>query len=369
MNSNINSDSLRLIVFNNCKELGFLVNEHLSQIKGTNSNYIVPIKESRFSNGEGKIQISETVRGKDLYILSDVGNHSITYKMFGYSNHMGPDEHFQDIKRVISAIKGHAKKITLIMPLLYSSRQHKRGSRESLDCAIALQELAALGVDSILTFDAHDPNVQNAVPCMAFENFYPTHTILEEFIDSEDIDLNNILVVSPDAGAMKRNIYYANMLKADVGMFYKRRDLTKVVDGKNPIVAHEYSGRDVTGMNIIVVDDMIASGDSILDVAEELKKRGAAKIFLISTFSLFTSGIQKFQDAYDKGIFDKIYSTDLSYVCEDAKYMPWFKQVSCSKYLANIIDTLNCEKSISPLINAKENVLNKLNEKIEQSQV
>ena len=363
MNSNI-SDSLRLIVFNNCKEFGNAVNQDLNNIKGTNTNYIVPIKESRFSNGEGKIQISETIRSKDLYIISDVGNHSITYNMFGYTNHMGPDEHFQDIKRLISAIKGHAKKITVIMPLLYSSRQHKRESRESLDCAIALQDLANLGVDSIITFDAHDPNVQNAVPCMAFENFYPTHTILEEFIDNEDIDLTNILIVSPDAGAMKRNIYYANMLNADVGMFYKRRDLTKIVNGKNPIVAHEYSGRDVAGKNIIVVDDMIASGDSILDVAEELKNRGAAKIFLISTFCLFTSGIQKFQEAYEKGIFDKMYSTDLSYVFEDAKYMPWFKQVSCSKYLASIINALNKEQSISPLLNGKEHVLNKLKAKI-----
>lgn len=367
MSFNNNSDSLRLIVFSNCKEFGNDVNNHLNQIKGTNTNYIVPIKESRFSNGEGKIQITETIRSKDLYIISDIGNHSMTYNMFGYTNHLGPDEHFQDIKRAISAIKGHAKKITVIMPLLYSSRQHKRESRESLDCAIALQELAALGVDSIITFDAHDPNVQNAVPCMDFENFYPTHTILEEFIDNEDIDLNNILIVSPDAGAMKRNIYYANMLNADVGMFYKRRDLTKVVDGKNPIVAHEYSGRDVAGKNIIVVDDMIASGDSILDVASELKKRGASKIFLISTFSFFTSGIKKFQDAYDDDIFDKIYSTDLSYVCEDAKYMPWFKQVSCSKYLANIINTLNSEKSISPLLNGKEHVLNKLKEKLENN--
>ena len=245
MSFNNVSDSLRLIVFDNCKEFGNLVNEHLNKIRGTNSNYIVPIKECRFSNGEGKIQICETIRSKDLYIISDIGNHSITYNMFGYTNHMGPDDHFQDIKRVISAIKGHAKRINLIMPLLYSSRQHKRDSRESLDCAVALQELQNLGVHSIMTFDAHDPNVQNAVPFMSFENFYPTHTILDDFIDNEDIDLNNILLVSPDAGAMKRNIYYANMLKADVGMFYKRRDLTKVIDGKNPIVAHEYSGRDV----------------------------------------------------------------------------------------------------------------------------
>ncbi len=364
MSFNNNSDSLRLIVFSNCKEFGSAVNEHLNKLRGTNTSYIVPIKESRFSNGEGKIQINETIRSKDLYIISDIGNHSMTYNMFGYSNHMGPDEHFQDIKRAISAIKGHAKKINVIMPLLYSSRQHKRESRESLDCAIALQELAALGVDSIITFDAHDPNVQNAVPCMDFENFYPTHTILEEFIDTEDVDLSNILIVSPDAGAMKRNIYYANMLNADVGMFYKRRDLTKVVDGKNPIVAHEYSGRDVEGKNIIVVDDMIASGDSILDVAKELKNRGANKIFLISTFCFFTSGIKKFEEAYKKGFFDKIYSTDLSYVYDDVKEMPWFKEVSCSNYLASIINTLNNEKSISPLLNGKEHVLNKLKEKL-----
>ena len=363
--SNINnSDSLRLIVFDNCKELGEEVNKELNKLRSTNFNYIVPIKESRFSNGEGKIQISETIRSKDLFIISDVGNHSKTYKMYGYESHIGPDEHFQDIKRLISAIKGHAKKINIIMPLLYSSRQHKRESRESLDCAIALQELENLGVKSILTFDAHDPNVQNAVPCMAFENFYPTHTILNKFIDNEDIDFENVLLVSPDAGAMKRNIYYANMLKADVGMFYKRRDLTKVVDGKNPIVAHEYSGKDVTGKNILVVDDMIASGDSIIDVARELKSRGAGKIFLISTFCLFTSGIEKFNGAYAEGLFDKLYTTNLSYISNEAKSKDWINIVSCSKYLADIIDTLNNESSISPLLNGKQVILDKLDKKI-----
>ncbi len=357
------SDSLRFIVFSNCKEFGEAVNNELNKIRGTNDNYIVPIKENRFSNGEGKIQIRETIRSKDLYIISDVGNHSITYKMFGYENHMGPDEHFQDIKRVISATKGHAKKINLVMPMLYASRQHKRDSRESLDCAIALRELESLGIDSILTFDAHDPNVENAVPCMNFENFYPTHTILDTFVDSEEIDFSNLLVVSPDSGAMKRNIYYANMLKADVGMFYKRRDVSVLIDGKNPIVSHEYSGKDVDGKNIIVVDDMIASGDSILDVASELKKRGAKNIYLISTFSLFTSGITKFNEAYEKGLFSKIYTTDLSYICPEAKEQPWIKIVSCANYLADIISTLNYQQSISPLLKGKEKILTKLNEK------
>ena len=358
------NDSLRLIVLNNCSTLGYKVNESINKTRQTHSSYIVPIRENRFSNGEGKIVIEETVREKDVYILSDVGNHGCTYEMFGNQNVMGPDEHYQDIKRVISAIKGHTSSITVVMPLLYASRQHKRKGRESLDCAVALQELEALGVKAIITFDAHDPNVQNAVPCLPFENFYPTNSILKDFINNETIDFHKLIVVSPDTGAMDRARYYADMLKCDVGMFYKRRDLSKVVNGKNPIVAHEYMGTDVAGKNIIIVDDMIASGDSILEVAKELKNRKAENVYLVATFSLFTNGIKSFEDAYAEGLFNKLYSTNLSYVPEYIKQEPWFKDVDCSIQLANIIDTINKKQSISHLLNGKQEILELLNSKI-----
>jgi len=345
---------LGLIVLDNCKELGEKVNKHLKKMRNETNDYIVPIEVVRFTNGEGKIKIKETVRNKDVYIISDVGNHSCTYEMFGYTNHYGPDEHFQDIKRVISAIMKHANSITVVMPLLYASRQHRRKGRESLDCAIALQELDRLGVNSVITFDAHDPNIQNAIPIGSFENFYPTLTILKEFCCQEKIDFDNVLVISPDTGAMDRARYYADALSCDVGLFYKRRDLAKIVDGKNPIVAHEYLGKDVAGKDVIVVDDMIASGDSILDVARELKKRNAKKIYIISSFAFFSNGVERINKAHEEGIFDKIYSTNLTYVPEEAKKSPWFKEVDCSKYLAKIIHALNSQQSISSLIDAKE---------------
>jgi len=359
-------DELKLIVLNNCKEFGNKVNEKLKKLNNSEGDYLVEIEEVRFNNGEGKIKINSTIRNKDVYVISDIGNHSMTYNMFGYENHMGPDEHFQDIKRVISAIKGQASNITVIMPLLYASRQHRRKGRESLDCAIALQELQALGVKTIITFDVHDPNVQNAIPCLSFENFYPTHIILKKFIKSEDIDFNNLLVVSPDAGAMERALYYAGMLKTNVGMFYKRRDLTKVVNGKNPIVEHNYVGSDVAGKDVIVVDDMIASGGSIIEVAEELKKRGAHRVYLISTFSLFTTGVEAFNEAYEKGLFYKLYSTNLSYIADDVKKQDWFVNVDCSKFLAKVINALNNHDSISPLFNGKAEIVKFIEEKKEK---
>jgi ribose-phosphate pyrophosphokinase len=356
----IDDDSLRLIVMNNCSEFGKMVDEKIRKERGVSNSYIVPIVESRFSNGEGKVVIKETIRNKDVYIISDVGNHSCTYEMFGYTTHIGPDEHFQDIKRVISAIRSHASHITVVTPLLYASRQHKRKGRESLDCAVALQELEKLGVDSIITFDAHDPNVQNAIPCSPFENFYPTNVVLSHIIKKEKINFNNTIVVSPDTGAMDRARYYADMLKCNVGMFYKRRDLSRLIDGKNPIIAHEYLGPEIEGKNIIVVDDMIASGGSILEVAEELKKRGAKKVYLIATFSLFTSGIEIFNKAYKEKIFDKIYTTNLSYILDAAKENKWLEIVDCTSYLADIIHTLNRKESISPLLNGKEIVFDLL---------
>ena len=359
----IENDDLRLIVMSNIKDFGEKVNEHLSGIRGENKSYIVPIEEVRFNNGEGKVKINETIRNKDVYIISDVGNHSMTYEMFGYKNYMGPDEHFMDIKRVILAIRGQASSITVVLPLLYESRQHRRKGRESLDCALAIQELQALGIKNIITFDVHDPNIQNAAPCLSFENFYPTHTILKSFIKNENLDYNNVLVVSPDTGAMDRAIYYANMLNTNVGMFYKRRDLTKIVNGKNPIVQHEYMGCDVKDKSVIVVDDMIASGSSILEVAEELKKKGASKVYLVSTFALFTCGIESFNKAYKEKIFNKLYATNLTYTNPTLKKQKWFCAVDCSMFLAKIINVLNRHQSMAPLLNGKEEILKLINNK------
>ena len=343
-------DNLRIINLKSINGLGIMVNEHLKTIRECERDVIVPIEEVRFSNGEGKIKLNETVRGKDVYILADIGNHSCTYEMHGYTNHMGPDEHFQDIKRTICAIMAHAERITVIMPLMYSSRQHKRKGRESLDCAIALQELERLGVRNIITFDVHDPNVQNAIPISSFNNFYPTSTMLEDFLEDDSIDLDNLLVISPDTGAMDRALYYANKLDVDVGVFYKRRDLNKIVNGSNPIVAHEYMGSDVNGKDVIVVDDMIASGSSMIEVAEELKKRGAKRIYMFATFALFSSGIENFTKAYESGLFEKLFTTNLTYIADHIKEQKWLHEVDCSHFLAEIISTLCDRKSISPLV-------------------
>ena len=349
------NDNLKLIVFENAKELGLKVNEYLNEIRGTNCNYIVPITSSRFSNGEGKIRIDETVRDKDLYILSDVGNYSLNYTFHGMKHFISPDEHFQDIKRLISATSGHASKINLIMPLLYQSRQHKRKGRESLDCAVALQELERLGVSNIITFDAHDPNVVNAVPNLSFDNFYPTNIVIDEIEKNED--MNNILVISPDMGAIERARYYADMLKCDVGLFYKRRDLTKVVNGKNPIVEHVYLGADVKDKNILIVDDMISSGASMLETAENVKERGAKNIYLTATFALFTEGIDMFDEAYEKGMFDKVYVTNLSYIAPEIKSKKWYAEVDCSNKIAKIVDKLNKKESIAGIYEEGKNRL------------
>ncbi|MEE0699576.1 MAG: ribose-phosphate pyrophosphokinase [Bacilli bacterium] len=362
----IENDDLRLIVLSNFKSFGKKVDQKIQDLRGETHSYVVPIDEVRFNNGEGKIKITETIRNKDVYIISDVGNHHTTYEMFGYENHMGPDEHFMDIKRVISAIRGQASSITVVMPLLYESRQHRRKGRESLDCALAIQELQSLGVKTIITFDVHDPNIQNATPCLSFENFYPTHAILEDFINNENLDFENLLVVSPDTGAMDRAIYYANMLNTDVGMFYKRRDLTKVVNGKNPIVQHEYMGKDVKDKNVIVVDDMIASGSSMLEVAAELKERGAKKVYLVATFALFTSGLEGFDKAYKEGVFDMLYATNLTYTDPKLGKQKWFYGVDCSGFLARIINVLNRHQSISPLLNGKEEILKLITSKMKK---
>ncbi len=344
------NEDLCLIIMDNCQELGLKVNNEIKKLRKTDTNYLVPIKVDRFSDGEGKVTIMDTIRGKDVYILSDTHNYSITYKMYNFEHHMSPDEHFQDIKRTILAIMGHARSIRVVMPFLYASRQHRRKSRESLDCAAALQELKNLGISGIVTFDAHDPNVQNAIPTLPFDNFFTTNDMLKEFLKNEDFEIENTLVVSPDTGAMDRARFLADILRVDVGMFYKRRDISKIVNGHNPIVAHEYLGADVKDKSIIVVDDMLASGGSMLDVAEELKKRGAKKIYFFTTFALFTAGYSKFDKAYKNGIFDAIYATNLTYVPEEILNKKWFHAADCSTYLAKIINSLNEGHSISSLI-------------------
>ncbi len=346
----MNKNDLCLIVMSNCKELGEKVDNYLKKLRKTDKSFILPIEEVRFNDGEGKVKLLSSIRGKDVFIISDTHNYSITYKMYGIEHNMSPDEHYQDIKRVILAMMGHAKNINVVMPFLYEARQHRRKARESLDCALALQELKRLGVNNVITFDVHDPNVQNAIPNMSLDNFYTTNDMLKEFIKNENIDSDNTLIISPDAGAMDRARFLADIIKADIGLFYKRRDLSKVVNGMNPIVAHEYLGSDLNSKTAIVVDDMIASGKSLIDVAEELKKRNAKDIYFFSTFSLFTNGPEIFIEAHKKGLFKKIYSTNLTYVPKDIINSDWFVSVDLSKFMAEIIDCIDAGKSISKLI-------------------
>lgn len=356
---------LGLIVLESCAELGNAVDKYIQDKRSCTESFLIPIDEIRFSNGEGKVRISETVRGKDIYILCDVGNYSCKYKMFGFENHKGPDEHFQDIKRTVSAIKGKATRITVIMPLLYESRQHRRKGRESLDCALALQELERLGVDEIITFDVHDPNVQNATPLLSFENIYPTYNIVKSLISNEDtleLNMEKLLVISPDTGAMDRAIYYSSVLGVDVGLFYKRRDHSLIVNGKNPIVEHQYMGKDVEGKDVLIVDDMIASGESVLDIALELKARNARNVYVAATFAFFTEGLQKFNKLYEDGIITKVYSTNLTYVSEELKDAKWFKAVDMSEFLGKIISRLNYGKSISKYMDATQVIRSLLKE-------
>ncbi|EHI99345.1 ribose-phosphate pyrophosphokinase [Clostridium sp. DL-VIII] len=346
---------LGIIALESCKELGNAIDEYIRKSRNSTESYLIPIDEIRFSNGEGKVKISETVRGKDIYILCDVGNYSCTYKMFGIENHKGPDEHFQDIKRTVAAIRGKAARISVIMPLLYESRQHRRKGRESLDCALALQELERLGVEEIITFDVHDPNIQNAVPLLSFENIYPTYDIVKGILSNEEsleLDKEKLLVISPDTGAMDRAIYYSSALGVDVGLFYKRRDHSTIVNGKNPIVQHEYMGRDVEGKDVLIVDDMIASGESVLDIAKELKKRNVRNIFVAATFAFFTEGFEKFNEAHKEGLISRIYSTNLTYIPQDLTDVEWYKTVDMSELTARIINRLNYDKSIAKYMDA-----------------
>ena len=338
---------IKLAVLSGAKVFGNKVDVELKRLNKTNKSYIIDMEEVRFSNGEGKAKIYSSIYRSDLYIIGDIGNYGVSYMLHGQNHYMSPDEHYADIRRIVAATDAYTSRTNVVMPLLYESRQHKRKGIESLDCAIALQELERMGIESVITFDAHDPSICNAVPELEFDNFYPTNEILSELVENEK--LSELLVISPDIGAIERARYYAEMLPSDVGVFYKRRDLSKIVNGKNPIIEHMYMGPDSKGKDIIIVDDMIASGSSMLEVASMLKDAGARNIYLIATFSLFTDGIEIFDTAYKNGLFSKLYTTNLSYVPDDIKKKIWFKEVDMSKYMALIINTLNKKEDINKL--------------------
>ena len=316
-------------------------------------SYIISAKTPRFGSGEAKGVLEESVRGDDLYIMVDVCNHSLTYSLCGMINHMSPDDHFQDLKRIIAAVGGKGRRINVIMPFLYESRQHKRSSRESLDCALALQELVRMGVENIITFDAHDPRVQNAIPLKGFETVQPIYQFLKYLLKEEpdlQIDSDHMMVISPDEGGTGRAVYFANMLGLDMGMFYKRRDYTRIVNGRNPIVAHEFLGSSVEGKGVLIIDAMISSGESVLDVAKELKRRKARKVFICATFGLFTNGMAKFDEYYEDSLIDRILTTNLVYQSQELLARPYYINVDMSKYIALIIDNLNHDASLSELL-------------------
>ena len=316
-------------------------------------DFLIKISCPRFGNGEGKGMIKETIRGYDLYILCDVGAYNETYEMYGQQVPMSPDDHFSNLKRIIAAAGGKAKRITVIMPMLYEGRQHRRASRESLDCALALQDLERLGVSNILTFDAHDPRVQNAIPTSGFESFMPSYQVFKALLRNDktlQIDKDHLMIVSPDEGAIDRNIFYASVLGLNMGMFYKRRDYTRIVNGRNPIVAHEYMGNSVEGMDVFVADDIISSGESVIELARELKKRKANRIFAAATFALFTNGIEEYNRAYREGVIDRVISTNLTYRRPELADAEWFIEADMSKYISYIIATLNHDRSLSKLL-------------------
>ena len=364
-----NLGRLGVIGMKGCEEITYKINKHLQNFnEGKNNDiesFIIPISCPRFGTGEAKAMIMHSVRTYDVYIVMDAFNYGVTYNMYGMEHHMSPDDHYQDVKRVNSAMGGKAKRITVIMPMLYEGRQHKRVARESLDCALALQELEKMGVDNIITFDAHDPRVQNAVPLNGFENVHATYQMIKACLRYDErimLDKENTMIISPDEGAMGRCMYYSSVLGMDLGMFYKRRDYSTIIDGKNPIVAHEFLGNDLAGKDVIVVDDMIASGDSMIDVAKELKKRKANRVLVFSTFGLFTEGISKFNQAYESGLIDAVFTTNLVYRSPELLQAAWYHEVDMSKYIALLIKTLNEENSISELltpISRIEKILNK----------
>ena len=366
--------ALGLIPLKSCEELGAKVDQYLvgwrekrehahkneAAFKGYHrDSYIISTSVPRFGTGEAKGVIKESVRGYDLYLMVDVTNYSLTYSVSGHENHMSPDDHYADLKRIIAAVGGKARRITAIIPFLYESRQHKRTARESLDCALALQELTAMGVDNIITFDAHDPRVQNAIPLKGFETVQPAYQFIKGILKNcDDLKLDNdhLMIISPDEGGTNRAVYLANVLGVDMGMFYKRRDYSKIVDGRNPIVAHEFLGTSVEGKDVIIIDDMISSGESMIDVATELKKRKANRIFVVSTFGLFTNGLERFDKAVEDGTIYKVVTTNLTHQSPEHLSRPYYINCDMSKYIAYIIDTLNHDSSISDLLNPYDRI-------------
>ena len=372
--------TLGIVPLKSCSKMGEKVDDYLVQWREQREHenqsnlafsgykrdsYVVSASTPRFGSGEGKGVINDSIRGYDLYIMVDVCNYSIEYSLCGTTNHMSPDDHYADLKRVIAAAGGKARRINVIMPFLYESRQHKRSGRESLDCALMLQELTAMGVENIITFDAHDPRVHNSIPLKGFESVSCTYQFIKYLllgVDDLHIDSEHMMVISPDEGGMGRAVYFANVLGLDMGMFYKRRDYTKIVNGRNPIVAHEFLGTNVEGKDVIIIDDMISSGESMIDVASELKKRGASRVFCATTFGLFTNGFDKFDEAYEKGIIDKILTTNLVYQPDELLSKPWYINVDMSKYMALLIDTLNHDSSISDLLNPVDRIQKRVKE-------
>lgn len=372
--------TLGIVPLKSCSKMGERVDDYLVQWREQREHenqsnlafsgykrdsYVVSASTPRFGSGEGKGVLNDSIRGYDLYIMVDVCNYSIEYSLCGTTNHMSPDDHYADLKRVIAAAGGKARRINVIMPFLYESRQHKRSGRESLDCALMLQELTAMGVENIITFDAHDPRVHNSIPLKGFESVSCTYQFIKYLllgVDDLHIDSEHMMVISPDEGGMGRAVYFANVLGLDMGMFYKRRDYTKIVNGRNPIVAHEFLGTNVEGKDVIIIDDMISSGESMIDVASELKKRGASRVFCATTFGLFTNGFDKFDEAYEKGIIDKILTTNLVYQPDELLSKPWYINVDMSKYMALLIDTLNHDSSISDLLNPVDRIQKRVKE-------
>ena len=372
--------TLGIVPLKSCSKMGEKVDDYLVQWREQREHenqsnlafsgykrdsYVVSASTPRFGSGEGKGVLNDSIRGYDLYIMVDVCNYSIEYSLCGTTNHMSPDDHYADLKRVIAAAGGKARRINVIMPFLYESRQHKRSGRESLDCALMLQELTAMGVENIITFDAHDPRVHNSIPLKGFESASCTYQFIKYLllgVDDLHIDSEHMMVISPDEGGMGRAVYFANVLGLDMGMFYKRRDYTKIVNGRNPIVAHEFLGTNVEGKDVIIIDDMISSGESMIDVASELKKRGASRVFCATTFGLFTNGFDKFDEAYEKGIIDKILTTNLVYQPDELLSKPWYINVDMSKYMALVIDTLNHDSSISDLLNPVDRIQKRVKE-------
>ena len=368
---------LKLAALESCKDFASKVDSHIVQFRRNDmeelkrrkadlhyrgydvDSYLLDFECPRFGTGEAKAVINESVRGTDIFVMADVMNYSIPYTVCGYTNHMSPDDHFQDMKRVIGSCVATAHRVNVVMPFLYESRQHKRSKRESLDCAMALEELIQMGVENIITFDAHDPRVQNAIPLYGFDNFMPTYQFVKTLFTHDkttQIDKDHLMIISPDEGAMNRAVYLANNLGVDMGMFYKRRDYSRIVDGRNPIVAHEFLGSSVEGKDVIIIDDMISSGESMIDVATELKKRKANRIFVVATFGLFTNGLEKFDQAVADGTIYKVVTTNLTYQTPELLSKPYYISCDMSKYIAYIIDTLNHDSSISDLLNPYDRI-------------